>query len=87
MIRQFVELPVFQKAWMRMGLTDDDLLALERRLLAKPKAGVVMQGSGGAKKVRFEAQGKGKQGGARIIYVDIVVSETIYLLPFIYFIT
>ena len=80
MIRQFVELQAFQKAWDDMGLTDDDLFELELKLLKNPHAGAVIKGSGGARKVRFEAQGKGTSGGARIIYVDIVVDGTIFLL-------
>ena len=80
MRRQFIELQSFQKAWEEIGLNDDDLFELETKLLKNPSAGVVIKGSGGARKVRFEAQGKGQRGGARAIYVDVVVGETIYLL-------
>ena len=80
MIRQFVELQSFQKAWKDIGLTDDDLFDLESKLLMNPQAGMVIKGSGGARKVRFEAQGKGQRGGVRVIYVDVVVDDTIFLL-------
>jgi len=80
MTRKFVELQSFQKAWDDIGLTDDDLFELETKLLINPRAGVVIKGSGGARKVRFEAQGKGQRGGARVIYVDVVIGETVYLL-------
>jgi len=80
MIRKFVELQSFRKAWGDIGLTDDDLFELETKLLVNPRLGVVIKGSGGARKVRFEAQGKGQRGGARVIYVDIVVGETVFLL-------
>lgn len=80
MRRQFIELQSFQKAWGEIGLNDDDLFELEMKLLRNPSTGVVIKGSGGARKVRFEAQGKGQRGGARVIYVDVVVGETIYLL-------
>ena len=80
MTRKFVELQSFQKAWDDIGLTDDDLFELETKLLINPRAGVVIKGSGGARKIRFEAQGKGQRGGARVIYVDVVIGETVCLL-------
>jgi len=80
MTRTFVELPTFQKAWKEIGLTDDDLLELENRLLKNPRAGRVIKGSGGARKIRFEAKGKGQSGGARVIYVDVFVAEAIFFL-------
>ena len=45
-----------------------------------PKTGAVIPHTNGARKVRFEAKGHGKSGGARVIYVDIVVKEKIYFL-------
>jgi len=80
MTRTFVELPSFQKAWEDIGLNDDDLLELENKLLLNPNAGRVIKGSGGARKVRFEIPGKGKRGGARVIYVNIIIAETTFLL-------
>lgn len=42
--------------------------------------GDVIPGAGGARKLRWAAKGKGKRGGARNIYVYIVVAARIYLL-------
>ena len=36
-----------------MGLTDTDLRRLQEELLANPKMGSVMQGTGGIRKLRF----------------------------------
>lgn len=36
-------------------------------LAASPAAGDLMQGTGGARKLRWGAKGKGKRGGARVI--------------------
>src|ERR1700693_5661 len=36
-------------------------------LAANPAAGDLMQGTGGARKLRWGAKGKGKRGGARVI--------------------
>ena len=38
-------------------------------LAADPRCGVVIPGSGGIRKVRFGFGGRGKSGGARVIYV------------------
>ena len=43
-------------------------------------AGDVIQGTGGARKVRIPLEGRGKSGGGRVIYVDVVIREQIYLL-------
>jgi hypothetical protein len=37
-------------------------------LAAFPKAGVIMQGTGGIRKLRWARQGSGKSGGVRVIY-------------------
>ena len=34
-----------------------------------PTCGVIMEGSGGVRKVRVPAEGRGKSGGARVVYV------------------
>jgi hypothetical protein len=48
-------------------LTDDDLMALERRLLENPEVGAVM---GGLRKMRFAPPSRrsGKSGAYRICY-------------------
>jgi hypothetical protein len=43
-------------------------MAIVDRLAADPTCGVVIPGSGGIRKVRFGFGGRGKSGGARIIY-------------------
>jgi hypothetical protein len=45
-----------------------------------PEAGDVIPGSGGIRKLRWAAKGKGKRGGARIIYSYIVIAARLYLL-------
>jgi hypothetical protein len=36
-------------------------------MAAKPDAGDEIRGTGGARKIRFAAKGKGKSGGVRVI--------------------
>lgn len=80
MTRIFVETPTFQKRWAQMGLTDRELRSLEELLLRDPKAGDVIPGLQGARKVRLGLATHGKSGGIRVIYVDVVVERRIYLI-------
>lgn len=78
--RMSIELTPFVKAWETMNMDDSDLRRLESLILSNPEGGDIIQGSGGARKIRFQAQGKGKRGGARVIYVDFFRSERVYLI-------
>ncbi|MBP3592400.1 MAG: type II toxin-antitoxin system RelE/ParE family toxin [Clostridia bacterium] len=80
MTRTFVELPLFRARWKDMGLGDDDLKRLQEQLLADPKVGAVMRGTGGVRKMRFAFEQKGKSGSVRVIYVDFEVYEKIFLI-------
>jgi len=80
MTRLFVELPIFRSRWKNMGLTDDDLKRLQEELLADPKIGAVMRGTGGVRKMRFAFEQRGKSGSVRVIYVDFEVYEKIFLI-------
>ncbi len=63
-----------------MGLSDADLKTLEEALIKNPQLGDVIQGTGGARKMRIQLQGRGKSGGGRVIYLDVFEKEKIYLL-------
>lgn len=80
MTRLFVELPSFRAEWRSMGLTDSDLLRLQEELLANPTVGSVMRGTGGIRKMRFPFEHRGKSGSVRVIYIDFVIYEKLYLL-------
>ena len=80
MTRSFIELPLFRSKWVDLGLNDADLRRLQVELLADPKVGAVMQGTGGVRKMRFAFEHQGKSGGVRVIYIDFEVYEKIYLL-------
>lgn len=80
MNRTFIEVPIFTRKWKELGLTDENLRELENILLENPKSGDVIQGTGGIRKIRISANDKGKRGGARVIYVDIELKETIYFI-------
>ena len=80
MERMFIRFSSFEKAWKALGLGEDEYYALEEMLLLNPQAGTVIEGSGGVRKVRFSLPGKGKSGGIRVIYVDVVIDRIIYML-------
>ena len=80
MTRSFIELPLFRSKWEKLGLTDGDLRRLQEELLADPKVGAVMKGTGGLRKMRFAYEHRGKSGGIRVIYIDFEVYEKIYLI-------
>ena len=74
-----LQLPKF-KAEATELIGQDGIEALAGYLSEHPGAGDVIPGSGGARKLRWAAKGRGKRGGARIIYVYVVVAGRIYLL-------
>lgn len=80
MIRTFIETPIFTKKWYELDLTDEDLRSLQNNLLNNPKIGAVIPGTGGLRKIRVSCNNHGKRGGARVIYVDVEISETIYFI-------
>lgn len=55
----------------------DELIAY---LAEHPAAGVVMEGTGGIRKLRWARSGRGKRGGVRVIYYFHDESMPLYLL-------
>jgi len=49
-------------------LSDEEYSALQEALMRTPEAGPVIPGSGGVRKLRWGAPGRGKRGGYRVIY-------------------
>ncbi len=80
MTRKFVYTEPFRRSWKAMGLDDAQLPKLEEALLENPQLGDVIEGTGGARKMRIQLEGRGKSGGGRVIYVDIFEKEHLYLL-------
>ena len=76
---EFVETPVFT-AEVRDLLTDEEYRGLQLALVLRPGQGSVVPGSGGLRKVRWKAKGKGKRGGVRVIYYWITEEDKIYML-------
>jgi hypothetical protein len=50
-----------------LGLSEGDQVTIVTWVASNPSAGDVIEGTGGARKVRFAGKGKGKSGGYRVI--------------------
>lgn len=75
----FVELTPFI-AFRIEQWSDEDLRGLQNFLLATPDAGDLISGGSGLRKLRWAVKGRGKRGGARVIYYLHVPGERIYLI-------
>jgi hypothetical protein len=69
-MRTVVETPIFQR------YANGIWTQLEREkfinwIALNPEAGDLIQGSGGCRKVRWLTSGRGKRGGARVIYFNV----------------
>ena len=74
-----VETSVFTRQVQKL-LKDDDYRELQIALAERPDRGAVMVGSGGIRKARWAAQGRGKSGGVRVIYYWAVKQERLLML-------
>jgi len=76
---EFIETSLFSKL-LSEYLSDEEYSALQWMLLARPDAGKVVPGSGGLRKLRWAAPGRGKSGGYRVIYYWRDHQDQIWLL-------
>ena len=78
-MQTIVELPEFLRKSDKL-LSNKEKLSIINYLAAHPAAGVIMRGTGGIRKLRWAAQGKGKSGGVRVIYYYHNESMPLFLL-------
>ena len=78
----FLETSIFTRRVTRI-LPDNEYRQLQAVLVDRPDAGAIIPGSGGIRKIRWSASGRGKRGGARVIYYWATEQERILML-FIY---
>lgn|SRR5574341_767187 len=77
-----IETSVFTRQVVEL-LTDDQYRELQAALINHPDAGNIIPGSGGLRKIRWAARGRGKRGGVRAIYYWVVAQDRLLML-FIY---
>lgn len=70
-------------ARIRDLLSDEDYRLLQLQLVRNPEAGRIIPGTGGLRKLRWAASGRGKRGGARLIYFWHPKSQRLLML-FVY---
>jgi hypothetical protein len=75
----FLETPVFTRQINEL-VDDEEYRLLQARLIANPDAGDLIPRSGGLRKVRLGVAGRGKRGGARVIYYWVTSKSQIYML-------
>ncbi len=74
-----VESSIFNKQVLKL-LTDEEYQRLQQELIRRPDLGVIIPRSGGLRKLRWALEGRGKQGGARVIYYWAVTREQLLML-------
>lgn len=74
-----VELDEFLGATRKL-MDDEERAELVVYLAYHPAAGVVIPGAGGVRKLRWGLEGRGKRGGARVIYFYHDMEMPLYLL-------
>src|SRR5260370_25290649 len=80
MVETVVETPAFVSDARSLGLPDAERFAIVTWIAANPAAGDVIEGTGGARKVRFAGKGKGKSGGYRVITFFTGTDIPVFLL-------
>jgi hypothetical protein len=75
----FIETRVFTRQVAEL-LDDDEYAEFQMRLQGAPLSGDVIEGTGGLRKIRVAAKGRGKRGGARVIYFHVSSDQQIRLL-------
>ena len=79
MVREFVEISSFTKRLREVE--DASILGeIQNEILKNPAVGAVIKGTGGIRKMRCGAEGRGKRGGHRVLCVDFPTVEKVYLL-------
>ena len=76
---EFVRLPSFERS-SKGELTENEIRTVENELVDDPESGDRVPGACGVRKSRAAIGGRGKRGGARVIYYYQEQRERIYLI-------
>ena len=75
-----METPAFLHDAQALDIPNSERLTIVMWIAAHPDAGNVIEGTGGARKVRFAGEGKGKSGGYRVISFFSGTDVPVFLL-------
>jgi hypothetical protein len=78
-VRMFRHVKSFDSQWYALGFDDNDLSDLQNEICEDPARPPVIQGTGGIRKIRVAQKGRGKSGGARVLYGDFPEHGIVYL--------
>jgi mRNA-degrading endonuclease RelE of RelBE toxin-antitoxin system len=76
---EIVETDIFEEDAKRV-FTETEYEALIDHLAAYPDSGVIISGGHGLRKLRWGSCGRGKRGGARVIYYWYISDDQVLLL-------
>jgi hypothetical protein len=79
MMISFIETKLFT-GLVQDYLSDDEYQELQKYLVEEPEAGTIVRGTGGVRKLRWAAAGRGKSGGFRVIYFAKLDKGVIWML-------
>lgn len=74
-----IESPLFTKLWPDYW-SEEERGEFAAFIAHAPKAGDVIPGSGGCRKIRWTLAGMGKRGGVRVIYTAHLIVGVVVLL-------
>ena len=75
----FIEIPEFINKVDKLA-TSEDVERLQSELMENPYRGDLIQGTGGARKIRLRLGHTGKSGGARVVYYFVDMRGEVWLL-------
>lgn len=75
----FVESPFFTEDVKEL-LSDEEYAGLQSFLMSEPDFGDLIVHTGGLRKIRWAAKGRGKRGGTRVIYYHVVAESQIRMI-------
>jgi hypothetical protein len=74
------ETRAFDRAPKRAGMSDEERTRLKVFLSANPDAGKLIEGPGGARKLRFGRQSMGKRSGYRVVTYYVATDIPVFLM-------
>lgn len=69
-----VEMPEFIGCAKKLGISDNERESIIDMIASNPDAGDEIVGTGGMRKLRVAAKGKGKSGGTALLLFSVVLT-------------